>query len=68
MIYYLNSALLKEVCGKNQTIVGETVEVMTSVLDNEEDDDGHLTCLLITQDLMNKDSEGKHMFLLTFCA
>ena len=31
---------------------------MTSVLDNEEDDDGHLTCLLITQDLLTKDSEG----------
>ena len=37
---------------------------MTSVLDNEEDDDGHLTCLLITQDLMNKDTEG--LFLEQF--
>ena len=39
-------------------IVGDVVEVMTSVLDNEEDDEGHLTCLLITQDLLTKDSEG----------
>merc|ERR1719500_2700086 len=37
---------------------------MTSVLDNEEDDDGHLTCLLITQDVMNKDTEG--LFLEQF--
>ena len=37
---------------------------MTSVLDNEEDDDGHLTCLLTTQDLMSKDSEG--LFLEQF--
>ena len=44
--------------------LGETVEVMTSVLDNEEDDDGHLTCLLITQDVMNKDTEG--LFLEQF--
>ena len=59
MIYYLSPPLLKEVCSENTSIVGEVVEVMTSVLDNEEDDDGHLTCLLITQDLMNKDAEGK---------
>ena len=49
MIFYLNSDLLKEVCSENQILVGEVVEVMTSVLDNEEDDDGHLTCLLTTQ-------------------
>jgi hypothetical protein len=35
------------------------VEVMTSVLDNKENDDGHLTCLLITQDVMNKDTESQ---------
>lgn len=58
MIYYLNSDLLEEVCSQNAQLVGEVVEVMTSVLDNEEDDDGHLTCLLITQDVMNKDNEG----------
>ena len=64
MIYYLTSDLLQEVCVENSAIVGETVEVMTSVLDNEEDDDGHLTCLLITQDVMNKDTEG--LFLEQF--
>ena len=58
MIFYLNSELLKEVCTENSAIVGEVVEVMTSVLDNEEDDDGHLTCLLTTQDLMSKDQDG----------
>jgi hypothetical protein len=41
--------------------LGETVEVMTLVLDNKEDNDGHLTCLLITQDVMNKDT--KELFL-----
>ena len=65
MIYYLNAQLLHDVCSaENATIVGDTVEVMTSVLDNEEDDDGHLTCLLMTQDLMNKDNEG--LFLEQF--
>ena len=37
---------------------------MTSVLDNEDDDEGHLTCLLITQDVMSKDTEG--LFLEQF--
>ena len=31
---------------------------------DEEDEDGHLSCLLITQDLLNKDSEG--LFLEQF--
>ena len=68
MIFYLNSELLKEVCTENSAIVGEVVEVMTSVLDNEEDDDGHLTCLLTTQDLMSKDSQegGAGLFLEQF--
>jgi E3 ubiquitin-protein ligase HECTD1 len=44
--------------------VSDIVEVMTSVLDNEEDEDGHLSCLLITQDLLTKDSEG--LFLEQF--
>ena len=44
--------------------VSDIVEVMTSVLDNEEDEDGHLSCLLITQDLLCKDSEG--LFLEQF--
>ena len=48
----------EEVCGANRHLVGEFVEVLTSVLDNEEDEEGHLTCLLIIQDLMVKDGEG----------
>ena len=45
-------------CGANRHLVGEFVEVLTSVLDNEEDEEGHLTSLLIIQDLMVKDGEG----------
>ena len=38
--------------------MGEIVEVLTAVLDNEEEEEGHLSCLLIIQDLMNKDDAG----------
>ena len=58
IVHYLEPALLEEVCGANRHLVGEFVEVLTSVLDNEEDEEGHLTCLLIIQDLMVKDGEG----------
>ena len=37
-----------------QCNLGDTAVIMTSVMDNEEDNDNHLTCLLITQDGMNK--------------
>ncbi len=58
IIHYMESELLAVVC-QNRQLVGEIVEVLTSVLDNEEDEEGHLTCLLIIQDLMVKDgSEG----------
>ena len=58
IVHYMEPALLEEVCGANRHLVGEFVEVLTSVLDNEEDEEGHLTCLLIIQDLMVKDGEG----------
>ena len=58
MVHYMEPALLEEVCGADRHLVGEFVEVLTSVLDNEEDEEGHLTCLLIIQDLMVKDGEG----------
>lgn len=64
MVYYLNTSLLVQVCTENPQLVGDLVEVMTSVLDNEEDDDGHHTCLLITQDLVTKDKDG--LFLEQF--
>ncbi len=34
------------------------MEVLTAVLDHEEDEEGHLTVLIIIQDLMTKDPEG----------
>ena len=58
MVHYTEPALLEEVCGADRHLVGDFVEVLTSVLDNEEDEEGHLTCLLIIQDLMVKDGEG----------
>jgi len=40
------------------------VEVMTAVLDNEEDEEGHLYCLMIAQDLLVKDKDK--MFIEQF--
>jgi len=64
IVHYMNGQLLTEKCLENGHLVSDIVEVMTSVLDNEEDEDGHLSCLLITQDLLAKDSEG--LFLEQF--
>jgi E3 ubiquitin-protein ligase HECTD1 len=58
IVHYMEPSLLTEVCVQNRHIVGEIVEVLTAVLDNEEDEEGHLTCLLIIQDLMVKDGDG----------
>ncbi len=58
ILHYTTADLLTEVSRDNRHLVGEVVEVMTSVLDQEDDDEGHLTCLLVVQDLMTKDSEG----------
>eukprot|EP00095_Tigriopus_kingsejongensis_P011031 maker-scaffold109_size355148-snap-gene-1.26 protein:Tk11031 transcript:maker-scaffold109_size355148-snap-gene-1.26-mRNA-1 annotation:"e3 ubiquitin-protein ligase hectd1" len=58
IIHYLNQDLIKDAHQANPRFVGDIVEVLTSVLDNEEDEDGHLTSLLIIQDLMGKDEEG----------
>ena len=58
IIHYLEPKLLAEVCEKDKHLVGEIVEVLTAVLDNEEEEEGHLSCLLIIQDLMNKDDAG----------
>ncbi len=64
IIHYMNGQLLTEKCLEKGQLVSDIVEVMTSVLDNEEDEDGHLSCLLIIQDLLTKDSEG--LFLEQF--
>jgi len=64
IVRYLDGQLLTEKCQENSHLVGDIVEVMVSVLDNEEDEDGHLSCLLIIQDLLTKDSEG--LFLEQF--
>ncbi|TRY76293.1 hypothetical protein TCAL_07314 [Tigriopus californicus] len=59
IIHYLNQELIQDAHNSNPRFVGDIVEVLTSVLDNEEDEEGHLTCLLIIQDLMSKeDQEG----------
>ena len=57
-IFYTNVELLKEVVSENKQLVSDIVEVLTAVLDHEEDDDGHLNCLLIIKDLVTKDQDG----------
>ena len=54
LIMYTDAVLLAEVCEEDMMLVGDIVEVLTSVLDNEEDDEGHLSCLMIVQDIVRK--------------
>jgi E3 ubiquitin-protein ligase HECTD1 len=49
---------LHEITQSERPQVREIVEVMTSVFDQEEDDEGHLTCLLTIKDLIAKDADG----------
>ncbi|XP_061088693.1 E3 ubiquitin-protein ligase HECTD1 isoform X4 [Conger conger] len=62
MIHYSSEALLKEVCdsdlGHNLPTV--LVEISATVLDQEDDDDGHLLALQIIRDLVDK---GGDVFL-----
>ncbi|XP_014350279.1 E3 ubiquitin-protein ligase HECTD1 isoform X6 [Latimeria chalumnae] len=62
MIHYCSEALLKEVCdsdaGHNLPTV--LVEITATVLDQEDDDDGHLLALQIIRDLVDK---GGDLFL-----
>ncbi|XP_058847607.1 E3 ubiquitin-protein ligase HECTD1-like isoform X11 [Acipenser ruthenus] len=62
MIHYCSEALLKEVCdsdaGHNLPTV--LVEITATVLDQEDDDDGHLLALQIIRDLVDK---GGDVFL-----
>ncbi|GCB66518.1 hypothetical protein scyTo_0015007 [Scyliorhinus torazame] len=62
MVHYCSEALLKEVCdsdaGHNLPTV--LVEITATVLDQEDDDDGHLLALQIIRDLVDK---GGDLFL-----
>ncbi|XP_012283753.1 E3 ubiquitin-protein ligase HECTD1 isoform X2 [Orussus abietinus] len=65
MVHYIQPELLAETCGGGCTVgCGATlVEVIANVLDNEEDEDGHLVVLQMIQDLMAK---GREEFLEHF--
>ncbi|XP_075699792.1 E3 ubiquitin-protein ligase HECTD1 isoform X12 [Rhinoderma darwinii] len=62
MIHFCSEALLKEVCdsdaGHNLPTI--LVEITATVLDQEDDDDGHLLALQIIRDLVDK---GDDLFL-----
>ncbi|CAH1960044.1 unnamed protein product [Acanthoscelides obtectus] len=59
MIHYIQPALLEELCAsETQPGFGTLiVEVIATVLDNEEDEDGHSVVLSVIQDLMSKSQE-----------
>ncbi|XP_053980013.1 E3 ubiquitin-protein ligase HECTD1 isoform X5 [Hylaeus volcanicus] len=65
MVHYIQPELLVETCGSDRTggCGAMLVEVIANVLDNEEDEDGHLVVLQMIQDLMVK---GKDEFLEHF--
>ncbi|KAL0106226.1 hypothetical protein PUN28_016138 [Cardiocondyla obscurior] len=65
MVHYIQPELLIETCGSDRTggCGAMLVEVIANVLDNEEDEDGHLVVLQMIQDLMVK---GKDEFLEHF--
>nr|XP_050852146.1 E3 ubiquitin-protein ligase HECTD1 isoform X6 [Vespula vulgaris] len=65
MVHYIQPELLVETCGSDSTggCGAMLVEVIANVLDNEEDEDGHLVVLQMIQDLMIK---GKDEFLEHF--
>ena len=57
ILLYMDAQLLGKVCKDDISLVGEIVEVLTAVLDNEEDDEGHLSCLTIIQDIVRKHND-----------
>ncbi|XP_061930114.1 E3 ubiquitin-protein ligase HECTD1 isoform X15 [Apis cerana] len=65
MVHYIQPELLIETCGSDRmgNCGAMLVEVIANVLDNEEDEDGHLVVLQMIQDLMIK---GKDEFLEHF--
>ncbi|XP_028141816.2 E3 ubiquitin-protein ligase HECTD1 isoform X2 [Diabrotica virgifera virgifera] len=56
MVHYIQPNLLEELCAMdaNPNFGTQVVEVIATVLDNEDDEDGHSIVLLIIQDLMSK--------------
>ena len=66
IVLYLSPALLSQVCQEEAGMVGDIVEVLASVLDSEEDDEGHLASLLVIKDLMIKDKDSGGLFLEQF--
>jgi len=60
IVHYLDPPLLEKLSGRD--VGGEVVQVIATVLDSEEDEEGHLTCLHIIQDLMAKGpGESKYL-------
>ncbi|XP_065332241.1 E3 ubiquitin-protein ligase HECTD1 isoform X2 [Cloeon dipterum] len=58
MAHYIQPALLAELCTGENNCGSTVVEVIATVLDNEEDEDGHLVVLNVIQDLMTKAPEA----------
>ena len=61
MLFYLTATQLSDICKDSkqtrQDYVGPMVEVLASVLNNDEEEESHLTCLLILKDIISKDKE-----------
>ncbi|XP_052768700.1 E3 ubiquitin-protein ligase HECTD1-like isoform X1 [Mya arenaria] len=62
MVHYMEAPLLLSLCDHGDEPVGTSfpaslTEVLTNVLDHEDDDDGHLTTLQIIEDVMKKGGE-----------
>jgi len=64
MLHYLGPDLVVQV--SQSEVGGEIVAVMATVLDTEDDEDGHLTVLNIIGDLMSKSSEENNKWLEYF--
>uniref|UniRef100_A0A336LX55 E3 ubiquitin-protein ligase n=1 Tax=Culicoides sonorensis TaxID=179676 RepID=A0A336LX55_CULSO len=56
MVQYVQPELLTDLCAteNNQNLGTLLVEVIASVLDNEDDEDGHLAVLIIIEEIMSK--------------
>ncbi|XP_050406417.1 E3 ubiquitin-protein ligase HECTD1 isoform X3 [Patella vulgata] len=66
MLHYMSEPLLYDMCNPefiSPNFASSLTEVLSTVLDTEDDDDGHHTVLLIMQDLMIK---GQNIFLEHF--
>lgn len=58
MVHYTQPSLLASMSPQESgTFVPTLVEVVAAVLDNEEDEDGHLVCMHIINDLMTKSAD-----------